>query len=130
GGRLRAVGDASGRRDRRHRRPHRAAPGSHPRPRASRRRAREDRRAERARRLHASHASARSGGGGSDMTLELSVPRGFSLAQYAICLKGIVWREALRFLHQRERFVSALVRPLVWLFILAAGFRQVLGTSM
>ena len=56
--------------------------------------------------------------------------RAFSLAQYAICLKGIVWREALRFLHQRERFVSALVRPLVWLFIFAAGFRQVLGISI
>jgi ABC-2 type transport system permease protein len=54
----------------------------------------------------------------------------FSPAQYAICLKGIVWREALRFLHQRERFVSALVRPLVWLFIFAAGFRQVLGISI
>ncbi len=50
--------------------------------------------------------------------------------QYWICLQGIVWREALRFLHQRERFVSALVRPLVWLFIFAAGFRQVLGVSI
>ncbi|SFK04311.1 ABC transporter permease [Methylocapsa palsarum] len=55
---------------------------------------------------------------------------GFRLGQYAICLKGIVWREALRFLHQRERFVSALVRPLVWLFIFAAGFRTVLGVSI
>jgi ABC-2 type transport system permease protein len=55
---------------------------------------------------------------------------GFSLGQYAVCLKGIVWREALRFLHQRERFVAALVRPLVWLFIFAAGFRQVLGVSI
>jgi ABC-2 type transport system permease protein len=54
----------------------------------------------------------------------------FTIAQYAICLKGIVWREGLRFLHQRERFVSALVRPLVWLFIFAAGFRQVLGISI
>src|SRR5450631_264636 len=65
--------------------------------------------------------------------VDLSTPvaaRGFSLAQYAICLRGIVWREALRFLHQRERFVSALVRPLVWLFIFAAGFRQVLGVSI
>ena len=41
-----------------------------------------------------------------------------------------MWREALRFLHQRERFVSALVRPLVWLFIFAVGFRQVLGISI
>jgi ABC-2 type transport system permease protein len=56
--------------------------------------------------------------------------RGFTPAQYWICLCGIVWREALRFLHQRERFVSALVRPLVWLFIFAAGFRQVLGVSI
>src|ERR1044072_8472422 len=57
-------------------------------------------------------------------------PSRFTLVQYAICLKGIVWREGLRFLHQRERFVSALVRPLVWLFIFAAGFRQVLGISI
>jgi ABC-2 type transport system permease protein len=63
-------------------------------------------------------------------TMPLAERRGFSLTQYAICLKGIVWRESLRFLHQRERFVSALVRPLVWLFIFAAGFRQVLGISI
>jgi ABC-2 type transport system permease protein len=55
---------------------------------------------------------------------------GFSPQQFAICLKGIVWRESLRFLHQRERFISALVRPLVWLLIFAAGFRQVLGVSI
>jgi ABC-2 type transport system permease protein len=55
---------------------------------------------------------------------------GFSFGQYVTCLNGIVWREALRFLHQRERFVSALVRPLVWLFIFAAGFRQILGVSI
>jgi ABC-2 type transport system permease protein len=54
----------------------------------------------------------------------------FTLAQYWICLSGIVWREGLRFIHQRERFISALVRPLVWLFIFAAGFRQVLGVSI
>lgn len=55
---------------------------------------------------------------------------GFSGSQYSICLLGIVWRESLRFLHQRERFISALVRPLLWLFIFAAGFRQVLGVSI
>ncbi|MFN3868019.1 MAG: ABC transporter permease [Hyphomicrobiaceae bacterium] len=49
---------------------------------------------------------------------------------YLVCFNGIVWREVLRFLHQRERFLSALVRPLVWLFIFAAGFRQVLGISI
>ncbi len=51
-------------------------------------------------------------------------------AQYLRCMRGIVWREALRFLHQRERFIAALVRPLVWLFIFAAGFRAVLGLSI
>jgi ABC-2 type transport system permease protein len=44
--------------------------------------------------------------------------------------RGIVWREGLRFTRQRERFLSALVRPLVWLFIFAAGFRAVLGLSI
>ncbi len=53
-----------------------------------------------------------------------------SLTQYLRCLGGIVIREALRFLHQRERFFGALVRPLVWLFIFAAGFRSVLGVSI
>ena len=57
-------------------------------------------------------------------------PRPFGFSAYLTCLYGIVWRESLRFLHQRERFVSALVRPLVWLFIFAAGFRQTLGVSI
>ena len=48
---------------------------------------------------------------------------------WARCFMGILWREALRFLRQRERFLSALVRPLVWLFIFAAGFRAALGLS-
>ncbi|MGZ5913769.1 MAG: ABC transporter permease [Hyphomicrobium sp.] len=49
---------------------------------------------------------------------------------YLTCFNGIVWREVLRYLHQRERFFSALVRPLVWLLIFAAGFRQTLGVSI
>ncbi len=46
------------------------------------------------------------------------------------CLRGVAVREALRFIGQRGRFISALVRPLVWLFIFAAGFRSVLGISI
>ncbi|MGH1477287.1 MAG: ABC transporter permease [Geminicoccales bacterium] len=42
----------------------------------------------------------------------------------------IIEREGLRFVHQRGRFIAALVRPLVWLFIFAAGFRSVLGVSI
>ncbi|OCP21376.1 MULTISPECIES: ABC transporter permease [unclassified Ensifer] len=56
--------------------------------------------------------------------------RGFKVRQYSICLKGILYREGLRFLNQRERFISSLVRPLLWLFVFAAGFRQVLGVSI
>jgi len=59
-----------------------------------------------------------------------ALPRNLGLRQYLICLRGICMREGLRFIHQRERFVSSLVRPLMWLFIFAAGFRQVLGVSI
>jgi ABC-2 type transport system permease protein len=63
------------------------------------------------------------------MSLE-AMPHRFAVSAYATCMAGIAWREVLRFLHQRERFLAALVRPLVWLFIFAAGFRQVLGVSI
>lgn len=56
--------------------------------------------------------------------------RRLDVSAYIACFSGVVWREVLRFLHQRERFLAALVRPLVWLFIFAAGFRQVLGVSI
>src|SRR5271169_3736982 len=61
---------------------------------------------------------------------QFSADREFTPRQYLVCLAGIVWREALRFLHQRERFVAAMVRPLIWLFVFAAGFRQTLGVSI
>ncbi|MEM9223232.1 MAG: ABC transporter permease [Pseudomonadota bacterium] len=43
---------------------------------------------------------------------------------------GIVRRELLRFINQRGRFIAALVRPLVWLVVFAAGFRAVLGVAI
>lgn len=49
---------------------------------------------------------------------------------FATSLRAIVLREALRFVHQRERFVAALVRPLIWLLVFAAGFRAALGVSI
>jgi ABC-2 type transport system permease protein len=63
-------------------------------------------------------------------SFEAEAPRKHGFGAYVACFRGIVWREVLRFLYQRERFFSALVRPLVWLFIFAAGFRQVLGVSI
>ena len=49
---------------------------------------------------------------------------------WLLAFSGIFYRELLRFLQQRGRFFAALVRPLVWLFIFAAGFRSVLGVSI
>ncbi|MDA7424360.1 ABC transporter permease [Thalassococcus lentus] len=49
---------------------------------------------------------------------------------YLPAFRAIVIREALRFVHQRERFIAALVRPLVWLLVFAAGFRAALGLSI
>ena len=51
-------------------------------------------------------------------------------ARHLLCLKAIVVREVLRFLHQRERFAAALVRPLLWLLVFAVGFRAALGIAI
>jgi len=45
-------------------------------------------------------------------------------------LIGISRREALRLVGQKARLAAAIVRPLVWLAIFAAGFRAVLGLSI
>ena len=45
-------------------------------------------------------------------------------------LWAIVWRELLKFSRQYGRLVSALVRPLLWLAVFAAGFRNVFGVAV
>ncbi|HBX56844.1 ABC transporter permease [Pseudomonas sp. UBA2684] len=52
------------------------------------------------------------------------------MTTYWYCLQGIVQREWLRFVLQRSRFFSALVRPLLWLLVFAAGFRAALGIAI
>lgn len=52
------------------------------------------------------------------------------MSGWLICAGGVTWREVLRFIHQRERFIASLVRPLIWLLVFAAGFRSVLGVSL
>lgn len=47
-----------------------------------------------------------------------------------IVLEAICKREMRRFVSQKGRFLSALVRPLIWLVIFAAGFRAALGLSI
>jgi ABC-2 type transport system permease protein len=56
--------------------------------------------------------------------------QGFLAPRPFVALKAILHREALRFLGQRGRLIAALVRPLVWLFVFAAGFRAALGLSI
>ncbi len=52
------------------------------------------------------------------------------ILHYFRAMRGIMTRELWRFLLQRERFIAALVRPLVWLFVFAAGFRSTLGIAI
>ena len=49
---------------------------------------------------------------------------------WLIALWGILVREALRFVRQRERFISALLRPMLWLVVFGAGFRAALGVAI
>lgn len=45
-------------------------------------------------------------------------------------LGAISFRELRKFLQQRTRLLSALVRPLLWLVVFAAGFRNVFGVAV
>ena len=45
-------------------------------------------------------------------------------------LRAIVAREVMKFLQQKGRLVSALVRPVLWLAVFAAGFRNVFGVAI
>ena len=49
---------------------------------------------------------------------------------WLVAFQAIQKREILKFLNQRGRFFAALVRPLIWLLVFAAGFRAVLGLSI
>jgi len=53
------------------------------------------------------------------------------LARHALqALGAIVSREALRFAQQKGRLLSALVRPVLWLVVFAAGFRDDFGRTV
>jgi ABC-2 type transport system permease protein len=45
-------------------------------------------------------------------------------------MRAIVTREVLKFSQQTGRLISALVRPLLWLAVFAAGFRDVFGIAI
>lgn len=51
-------------------------------------------------------------------------------AHALVAMGAIVQRELLKFSRQYGRLVSALVRPLLWLAVFAAGFRNVFGVAI
>lgn len=56
-------------------------------------------------------------------------PRG-AVAHALQAWRAIVLRELLKFSQQKGRLLSALVRPLLWLAVFAAGFRNVFGVAI
>jgi ABC-2 type transport system permease protein len=52
------------------------------------------------------------------------------LAHTLRALRAVTVRELLKFAQQRGRLLSALVRPLIWLAVFAAGFHSVFGVSI
>ena len=52
------------------------------------------------------------------------------LRHAGLALAAVASREIGRFVRQRGRLLSALVRPLLWLVVFAAGFQSVFGVSI
>ena len=52
------------------------------------------------------------------------------LIHAARALRAVTMREIVKFVQQRGRLLSALVRPLMWLAVFAAGFYNVFGVSI
>jgi ABC-2 type transport system permease protein len=52
------------------------------------------------------------------------------LIHAARALRAVTTREIVKFVQQRGRLLSALVRPLMWLAVFAAGFQNVFGVSI
>jgi ABC-2 type transport system permease protein len=52
------------------------------------------------------------------------------LIHVARAMQAVTMREIVKFVQQRGRLLSALVRPLMWLAVFAAGFYNVFGVSI
>src|SRR5947199_7330206 len=52
------------------------------------------------------------------------------IAHAARALRAVTTREIVKFVQQRGRLLSSLVRPLMWLAVFAAGFYNVFGVSI
>ena len=49
---------------------------------------------------------------------------------YLLGILAVTEREIVKFMRQRERLLSAIVRPSLWLFIFASGSQNLLGVSI
>jgi ABC-2 type transport system permease protein len=56
--------------------------------------------------------------------------RSGTVAHALQALRAIVLRELIKFGQQKARLISALVRPVLWLAVFAAGFRNVFGVAI
>ena len=65
-----------------------------------------------------------------DASRGLVPPRPNGLAHSWLALRAITARELFKFVRQPSRLISALVRPALWLIVVAAGFQNVLGVSI
>src|SRR6266487_5997522 len=52
------------------------------------------------------------------------------LAHVVRAMRAVTTREIVKFVQQRGRLLSSLVRPLMWLAVFAAGFYNVFGVSI
>ena len=52
------------------------------------------------------------------------------IVHIARAMRAVTMREIVKFAQQRGRLLSALVRPLMWLAVFAAGFQNVFGISI
>ena len=58
------------------------------------------------------------------------VPKASPLMHWALALYAISAREVGKFIRQRGRWASALIRPILWLVVFAAGIGSLLGISI
>ena len=63
-------------------------------------------------------------------TLNTPIARHRGATHALQAMRAIVWRELAKFSRQYGRLISALVRPLLWLAVFAAGFRNVFGVAI
>jgi ABC-2 type transport system permease protein len=67
---------------------------------------------------------------GAPVNVEAAIARRSTLGHALGALRAIIGRELLKFAHQYGRLASAVVRPLLWLAVFAAGFRNVFGVAI